>query len=158
MPPSFSRYEQFLRIYALLDLLSTARQPLDDKSLIAAVKERLGLAHLSTRTLHRDCDFLVACGYPVDHSPLPGGRRYGWQIVRNSGPGRPIPVEPITVLELVAFQVGRECLRPFEGTVLWTGIESLRHKLEQQLTPELLAKLEQERKVRSESTRLNSSH
>ena len=75
MPPNFSRHEQFLRIFALLEMLSTTRQPLDDQTLIAALKERLGLTRLSTRTLHRDCDFLISCGYPVAHAPLPGDRK-----------------------------------------------------------------------------------
>ena len=145
MSQSFSRYEQFLRIFTLLDLLSSARQPLDDAALITAIKERLGLSRLSNRTLHRDCDFLISCGYPLDHSPLPGDRRYGWQLARAAG--RQIPFEPLTILEVVAFRVGRECLRAFEGTVLWSGIESLRHKLERQLTPQMLTMLEQERQV-----------
>ena len=39
MPPNFSRHEQFLRIFALLEILSTTRQPLDDQSLIAMLKQ-----------------------------------------------------------------------------------------------------------------------
>ena len=62
MPRHFSRHEQFLRIFALLDILSTAHAPLDDQSLIAELKERLGLSRLSPRTLHRDCEFLLTCG------------------------------------------------------------------------------------------------
>ncbi len=75
MTPHFSRHEQFLRIFALLDILAAARQPLDDRTLIASLKERLGLSRLSVRTLHRDCAFLISCGYPVDHTPLPKTRR-----------------------------------------------------------------------------------
>jgi len=140
MPRNFSRHEQFLRIFALLDILSNARQPLDDDTLINQLKERLGLSRLSARTLHRDCDFLVSCGYPVDHLPLAGNRRFGWQIAK-SKPGRPIPNEPLTLLELTAFMVGRDLLRTFEGTILWTGIEALRHKLEQSLPAGLLERL-----------------
>jgi predicted DNA-binding transcriptional regulator YafY len=147
MPRNFSRHEQFLRIFALLEILSNARQPLDDQALIAALKERLGLSRLSARTLHRDCDFLVSCGYPVDHAPLPEGRRHGWRLDKDALAGRALPAEPITLLELVAFIVGRELLRTFEGTVLWTGIESLRHKIERAVPPPLLERLENAKNV-----------
>jgi predicted DNA-binding transcriptional regulator YafY len=147
MPRNFSRHEQFLRIFALLEILSNARQPLDDQSLIAQLMERLGLSRLSSRTLHRDCDFLVSCGYPVDHLPLPGIRRYGWQMVKDTAAGRQIPPEPLTLLELVAFMVGRDLLRTFEGTILWSGIESLRHKIERGLPEALVARLEGAKQV-----------
>ena len=147
MPPHFSRHEQFLRIFALLEILSTTRQPLDDQSLITAIKERLGLTRLSSRTLHRDCAFLLSCGYPVDHAPLPGDRRYGWELSKLTSSGKQIPSEPLTMLELVAFSMGRDLLRMFEGTVLWTGIESLRHKLERDVPPTMLEKLKDARQV-----------
>lgn len=133
MPRNFARHEQFLRIFALLELLSASHQPLDDQSLIAALKERLGLTRLSPRTLRRDCDFLGSCGYPVDHTPLPDARKYGWMLAKDSVNGRRIPSEPLTLLELVAFTVARDLLQPFEGTILWSGIESLRHKLEREM-------------------------
>lgn len=147
MPPHFARHEQFLRIFALLEILSTARQPLDDQALISAIKERLGLSRLSTRTLHRDCEFLISCGYPVDHGPLPSDRKYGWQLTKIISSGKRIPAEPLTLLELVAFSMGRDLLRMFEGTVLWTGIESLRHKLERDVPPAMLAQLRDARQV-----------
>ena len=147
MPRNFSRHEQFLRIFALLEILSNARQPLDDQSLIAQLKERLGLSRLSTRTLHRDCDFLISCGYPIDHLPLPGIRRYGWRLPKDATAGRKIPAEPVTLLELVAFMVGRDLLRTFEGTILWSGIESLRHKIERDLPAELIDRLETAKRV-----------
>lgn len=147
MPRNFARHEQFLRIFALLETLSAARQPLDDQSLIAALKERLGLKELSARTLHRDCDFLVACGYPLDHVPVPHARKQGWRIDREALAARQIPAEPITLLELVAFTIARDLLRPFEGTVLWTGIESLRHKLDRSLPESLRDRLESARDV-----------
>ena len=57
------------------------------------------------------------------------------------------PVEPVTLLELVAFMVGRDLLRTFEGTILWSGIESLRHKIERDLPPSLIARLEGAKQV-----------
>lgn len=141
MPRNFARHEQFLRIFALLETLSTARHPLDDQTLIAALTDRLGLKHLSARTLHRDCDFLAACGYPIDHVPVHNARKQGWRLDREALAARQIPAEPLTLLELVAFTIGRDLLRPFEGTVLWTGIESLRHKLERSLPPEMRERL-----------------
>lgn len=53
MPRNLARYEQFLRILSLLDILANARGPLDDQALIAAVKERLGLSRLSPDTAAR---------------------------------------------------------------------------------------------------------
>ena len=147
MPRNFSRHEQFLRIFALLETLSAARQPLDDQTLITLLKERLGLSRLSSRTLHRDCDFLISCGYPVDHVPLPEGRRHGWRLDKDALAGRALPAEPITLLELVAFMVGRELLRTFEGTVLWTGIESLRHKIERAVPQPLMERMENAKNV-----------
>lgn len=147
MPRNLSRHEQFLRIFALLEILSNARKPLDDQSLLLAVKERLGLSRLSVRTLHRDCDFLVTCGYAISHEQLPGDRKYGWQLARSPEGGKKLPAEPLTLLELVAFMVGRDMLRTFEGTVLWSGIESLRHKIEAALPPQLLQRLQSARRV-----------
>jgi predicted DNA-binding transcriptional regulator YafY len=147
MPRNFSRHEQFLRIFALLETLSVARQPLDDQTLVTTLKNRLGLSKLSVRTLHRDCDFLISCGYPVDHVPLPEGRRHGWRLDKEALASRALPAEPITLLELVAFMVGRELLRTFEGTVLWTGIESLRHKVERTVPTQLLERLDKARDV-----------
>ena len=141
MTSNFARHEQFLRIFALLDILSEARQPIDDQALIATIRERLGLAQLSPRTLRRDCEFLSSCGYPIDHKPIAGSRKYGWQLNQPAMGRRKIPGEPLTLLELVAFAVGRDMLRSFEGTVLWTGIESLRHKLERDLPPGLREQL-----------------
>ncbi|MFM7136979.1 MAG: helix-turn-helix transcriptional regulator [Planctomycetota bacterium] len=144
---NLARYEQFLRILALLDLLAAARGPLDDQALIAALKERLGLSRLSPRTLHRDCEFLITCGYPINHSQLPGDRKFGWRLDTGAIAGRKIPPEPLTLLEIAAFNVGRDLLRVFEGTVLWTGIESLRAKLESDLPPELRTQAEESRRV-----------
>lgn len=142
MMKNLARYEQFLRISTLLDILATARGPLDDQALISAIKDRLGLSRLSARTLHRDCEFLITCGYPIDHAPLPGDRRYGWRLDSAALMHRKIPAEPLTILELAAFAVARELLRAFEGTVLWTGIEALRHKIERSIPQSLRDQVE----------------
>lgn len=147
MMRNLSRYEQLLRILALLDILANARSPLDDQALIAALKERLGLSRLSPRTLHRDCEFLITCGYPIDHAQLPGDRKFGWRLDTAALAGRRIPPEPLTTLEVAAFNVGRDLLQAFEGTVLWTGIESLRAKFERELSPELRNQAEKSRRV-----------
>lgn len=147
MPSNFARHEQFLRIFALLDALSDARQPLEDQALIAAIQDRLGLSRLSPRTLRRDCEFLASCGYPVEHKPLAGSRKFGWCLDREGVGSRQMPPEPLTLLELVSFTVARDLLRDLEGTVLWTGIESLRTKLERGLTADLKQQLEAAKRV-----------
>lgn len=146
MTRNFARYEQFLRIHALFDTLANARQPLDDATLIGLLKERLGLTTLSSRTLHRDCEFLLACGYPIDRSGRTEGRRHGW-VLHKEALGRAFPGESATILELVALTVARDLLRTFEGTVLWTGMESLRSKIEKGLPPELLERAHQAHRV-----------
>jgi predicted DNA-binding transcriptional regulator YafY len=146
MARNFARHEQFLRIFALLELLSKGRAPIDDRSLISMLKERLGLSTLSSRTLHRDCDFLTSCGYPISHVPIQGDRKFGWQLSQD-GAAKRMPTEPLTLLELVAFSLGRDLLRMFEGTVSWTGIESLRQKLERDLPPALLDQLVESKDV-----------
>lgn len=142
MSHNFARHEQFLRIFALLNILAEARQPLDDQALISTLRDRLGLSRLSARTLRRDCEFLVSCGYPVDHKPIPGTRKFGWQLLKQTG-GRPIPSEPVTLLEMVAFTLGRELLRVFEGTVIWTGIETLWHKISRNVPETLMNQLDE---------------
>lgn len=130
MPRNLARYEQFLRLHALVETLASSRQPIDDATIIVLVKERLGLARLSPRTLHRDCEFLVGCGYPLDRVTLQGPRRNGWSLDREAV-NRLFPTATtLTVLELTAFGLARDLLRTFEGTVVWSGIESLRAKLD----------------------------
>lgn len=146
MPRNFARYEQFLRIHALYDTLASVRQPLDDATLIARVKERLGLVNLSPRTLHRDCEFLTSCGYHLERSRLPAPPRNGWELHAEPD-GRPFPGERPTLLEMVAFAVARDLLAPFAGTVLWSGIESLRAKLEHGASQEQLDRVAAARRV-----------
>lgn len=147
MPRHFSRHEQFLRIFALLDILAIAHAPIDDQSLIAQLKERLGLSRLSPRTLHRDCEFLLTCGYPVDRATIQGERRHGWRFAKQPDASRKIPPAPLTLLELVAFEMARDLMRPFEGTLLWTGIESLRHRLEREAPAALRSRLDGSQRV-----------
>lgn len=146
MSRNFARYEQFLRIHALFDILSNARQPLDDQTLIGRLRERLGLSRLSPRTLHRDCEFLVACGYPLDRTQIAGDRRQGWLLDKDAA-SRQFPGELPTILELVSFNVARDLLRTFEGTILWTGIESLRSKIEKGLPADLVTQADAARRV-----------
>jgi predicted DNA-binding transcriptional regulator YafY len=146
MPRNFARYEQFLRIHALFDILSNARQPLDDPTLIERIRERLGLSRLSPRTLHRDCEFLVACGYPIDRAQVVGDRRQGW-ILDKEAACRKFPGQLPTILEIVALNIARDLLRTFEGTILWTGIESLRSKIEKDLPAALVAQVDEARRV-----------
>lgn len=146
MPRNLARYEQFLRIFVLYDILLNARKPLDDQSLLGRIRERLGLSTLSPRTLHRDCEFLVGCGYPLDRTQIAGDRRQGWLLDKEAS-SRKFPGELPTILELVAFNVARDLLKTFSGTILWTGIESLRSRIEKNLSAELLAQANEARRV-----------
>lgn len=130
MSPNFSRHEQFLRIWRLLQRLESARRPLADDELLAFLKDALGLQSLSPRTLGRDCDFLVSCGYPIERFLPEDGRKQGWQFVHSGDLSkRWTPAEPVTLLEMTALLLARKQLRFAQGTVLWTGIESLWGKL-----------------------------
>ncbi len=140
MTTNFARHEQFLRIWKLLEQLETSRRPVADSELVEHLKEALGLTSLSARTLGRDCEFLASCGYPVERQSMPEGRKQGWHLARQGGDGkRWMPREPLTLLEVTAFLLGREHLRFAEGTVLWSGVESLWDKIAGTL-PEQLAK------------------
>ena len=139
MTTNFARHEQFLRIWKLLERLEASRHPVADGDLVTHLKDALGLTSLSTRTLGRDCEFLASCGYPVERRSLPEGRKQGWQFTRQQTDGkRWMPREPLTLLEVTAFLLSREQLRFAEGTVLWSGMESLWDKINGTL-PEPLA-------------------
>ena len=139
MTTNFARHEQFLRIWKLLEHLEASRRPVADSDLVDHLKESLGLTSLSPRTLGRDCEFLASCGYPIERQTLPESRKNGWHLQRQAGDGkRWMPREPLTLLEVTAFLLSREHMRFAEGTVLWTGIESLWAKIVDTL-PEPLA-------------------
>lgn len=138
MTTNFARHEQFLRIWKLLEYLETLRRPVSDEELVGHLKESLGLASLSQRTLGRDCEFLASCGYPIERQALPDGRKQGWQFNRQGNDGnRWMPREPLTLLEMTAFLLSREQMRFAEGTVLWSGVESLWSKIADTLPPSL---------------------
>jgi len=138
MTTNFARHEQFLRIWKLLEYLETSRRPVSDEELVGHLKESLGLASLSQRTLGRDCEFLGSCGYPIERQALPDGRKQGWQFNRQGNDGnRWMPREPLTLLEMTAFLLSREQMRFAEGTVLWSGVESLWSKIADTLPPSL---------------------
>jgi predicted DNA-binding transcriptional regulator YafY len=130
MAQKFSRHEQFLRVFSLLEILSASHAPLSDEVLIATLRDRLGLSRLSARTLRRDCEFPTSCGYPIDHVPIPRERKYGWKLNLDGPLSKKLLSEPLTLLELIAFQLARMHLKPYEGTPLWTGIEMLRSRFE----------------------------
>ena len=138
MTTNFARHEQFLRIWKLLEFLETSRRAVSDDELVGHLKESLGLASLSQRTLGRDCEFLASCGYPIERQALPDGRKQGWQFARPVNDGhRWMPREPLTLLEMTAFLLSREQMRFAEGTVLWSGVESLWSKIADTLPPSL---------------------
>jgi len=147
MVGKFSRHEQVLRIFTLLEVLNSAKQPLSDDVLINALRDRLGLSNLSSRTLRRDCEFLISCGYPLDRAPIHSSRRTGWKLDNKNIPSRKIFAEPLTLLELVASEISRELLKPFIGTVLWTGIESLSNRLMRTLPESLRSQLARQREA-----------
>lgn len=143
MARKFSRHEQFLRIFSLLEILSASHSPLTDDVLINTLRDRLGLSRLSARTLRRDCEFLTSCGYPIDHVQIPRERKYGWKLQSDGPLAKKILVEPLTLLELVAFRVARSHLKPYEGTPLWSGIEMLRSRFDRAIPKAIQAQLDE---------------
>jgi predicted DNA-binding transcriptional regulator YafY len=137
---SISRHEQLLRVFHLIDILFSARQPLTTAELKAKLQGRGVIDDLSVKSIRRDVEFLGRFGYAVKESRKPSPRGVlvqAWAIRPGRGAEELAP-PPITLPELLSLAVAREFLAPLAGTVYWRGIGQVIAKLERVATEQLL--------------------
>ena len=138
---SLNRHEQLLRLFALIDILFGARQPLTTEEIKVRLRERGVIDEMSDRNLRRDLEFLGNFGYALARTKKRSERgvlRQAWSI-RAGRAGGPPAVPSVSLPELLSLAVARDFLAPLAGTLYWRGIAQLLAKLERVATPELLA-------------------
>ena len=130
---SFSpeRYKQVARACKVLEILQNSRYGKTTRELADEVVRYMGLKSVSVKSIERDLKFWQGYGFPV-HSQKTGDpeRRTVWHLDRNY---LDLPKLQISVLELLAFAVGRELLLPLAGTPYWEGIQMLWSKMRETL-------------------------
>ncbi len=141
---SISRHEQLLRVFHLIDILFSARQPLT----IAELKDRLCdrgvIDEMSDKNVRRDIEFLEKYGYAVKQTKKRSARGticQAWSIEPGKG-AEELVTPAISLPELLSLAVARDFLAPLAGTFYWRGISQLIAKLERVATPQLLEYVE----------------
>src|SRR3954467_12117827 len=123
-----ARNEQLIRQHRLLQMLERSRFGKTLIELRDALVEELGLDQLSERTVRRDLEALQAAGFDIDVSPSERGSV--WSLGENL---KTLKEVPASATELLALSMGRDLLAPLAGTPFWQGIESLWHKMRENL-------------------------
>ncbi len=130
---SFSpeRYKQVARACKILEILQNSRYGKTTRELADEVVRYMGLRRVSLKSIERDLKFWQGYGFPI-HSQKTSDpeRRTVWRLDRSC---LDLPKLQISVLELLAFAVGRELLVPLAGTPYWEGIQMLWSKMRQTL-------------------------
>ena len=130
---SFSpeRYKQVARACKVLEILQNSRYGKTTRELADAVVRYMGLRSVSLKSIERDLKFWQGYGFPI-HSEKTSDpeRRTVWRLDRGY---LELPGFQISVLELLAFAVGRELLFPLAGTPYWEGIQMLWSKMRETL-------------------------
>jgi predicted DNA-binding transcriptional regulator YafY len=130
---SFSpeRYKQVGRAWKVLEILQNSRYGKTTRELADEVVRYMGLAGVSLKSIERDIKFWQGYGFPIDsHKTNDPERRTVWKLDRSCVE---LPKLQISVLELLAFAVGRELLLPLAGTPYWEGIQVLWSKMRESL-------------------------
>ena len=137
---SFSRHEQLLRVFHIIDILFGARRPLT----IADLKERLSsrgvIDEMSDKNIRRDIEFLRRFGYSLKATTTKGSRgapRQAWAIQPGEGATELLPPS-ISLPELLSLAAARDFLAPLAGTMYWRGIGQVLAKMEAVATPGLI--------------------
>jgi len=65
---SISRHEQLLRVFHLIDMLFSARQPLSVAELKRELQDRRVIDEMSDKNIRRDIEFLEKFGYSIARS------------------------------------------------------------------------------------------
>jgi predicted DNA-binding transcriptional regulator YafY len=137
---SISRHEQLLRVFHLIDMLFSARQPLSVAELKRELQDRRVIDEMSDKNIRRDIEFLEKFGYSIARSKKRsprGGSCLAFAI--SIGPGKAELRPPVIgVVELLSLAVARDFLAPLAGTFYWRGIGQLITRLETVATPQLL--------------------
>ena len=144
---SISRHEQLLRVFHLIDVLFSARQPLTTAELKDHLRTRGVIDEMSDKSIRRDVEFLGRFGYALKESKKRSPRGVAvqaWSIEPGRGAVE-LTAPPITLPELLSLAVARDFLAPLAGTVYWRGIGQVMKKLESVATEELLDYVEQHR-------------
>ena len=137
---SISRHEQLLRVFHLIDILFSARQPLSVAELKRELQDRRVIDEMSDKNIRRDIEFLEKFGYSIVRSKKQssrGGRCLAYTISIGLGKDELRP-PVIGVIELLSLAVARDFLAPLAGTFYWRGIGQLIARLETVATPQLL--------------------
>jgi predicted DNA-binding transcriptional regulator YafY len=135
-----ARNEQLIRQHRLLQMLERSRFGKTLIELRDALVEDLGLDQLSDRTVRRDLEALQAAGFDIDVNPSERGSV--WSLGENL---KGIKDVPASATELLALSMGRDLLSPLAGTPFWQGIESLWHKMRENLPEAVWKHFEQRR-------------
>jgi predicted DNA-binding transcriptional regulator YafY len=137
---SISRHEQLLRVFHLIDILFSARQPLSVAELKQELQDRRVIDEMSDKNIRRDLEFLEKFGYSIARSKKRsprGGSCLAFAISIGLGKDELRP-PVIGVIELLSLAVARDFLAPLAGTFYWRGIGQLIARLETVATPQLL--------------------
>ncbi|MEI6256653.1 MAG: WYL domain-containing protein [Planctomycetota bacterium] len=141
---SISRHEQLLRVFHLIDILFSARQPLTTAELKDQLRDRGAIDEMSDKNVRRDIDFLEKFGYavkPTKKRTARGTTCQAWSIEPGKG-AHELTNPAISLPELLSLAVARDFLAPLAGTFYWRGISQLIAKLERVATPQLLEYVE----------------
>jgi predicted DNA-binding transcriptional regulator YafY len=144
---SISRHEQLLRIFHLIDILFSARQPLSTAELKDKLRDRGAIDEMSDKNLRRDVEFLEKFGYAVKRTKKRSARGatcQAWSIEPGRG-AEELTFPTVTLPELLSLAVARDFLAPLAGTFYWRGISQLLAKVERVATPQLLEYVESHR-------------
>jgi predicted DNA-binding transcriptional regulator YafY len=130
---SFSpeRYKQVARACKVLEILQSSRYGKTTRELADEVVRYMGLASVSLKSIERDVKFWQGYGFPINsHKTADRERRVVWKLDQSY---IDLPKLQISVLELLAFAVGRELLIPLAGTPYWEGIQMLWNRMRESL-------------------------
>jgi len=144
---SISRHEQLLRVFHLIDILFSARQPLTTAELKDHLRDRGVVEAISDKSVRRDVLFLERFGYAMKQTRkrTPRGTIcQAWSIQPGKGASE-LRAPTVTLSELLSIAVARDLLAPLAGTFYWRGISQLITKLERVATPQLLEYAESHR-------------
>jgi predicted DNA-binding transcriptional regulator YafY len=137
---SFSRHEQLLRVFHILDILFSARRPLGIADFKDKLQVRGVIDEMSDKNLRRDLEFLKRFGYSLKSTTIKGSRgapKRAWSIEPGKGAAE-LVAPSISLPELLSLVAARDFLAPLAGTMYWRGLSQVLAKMEAVATPSLI--------------------